>query len=245
MQSVRLIDLVFPGDTNHHGTLFGGLGLAFMDKIAFIVASQHGRVDFVTASAERIDFTAPANVGEIIEFTGQLVRVGKKSLTVEVMMVAEVLVSGERRLCSKGKFNMVAVGVKPDYQLPPLQAVSSEQQEEGERMVEMVFPNRTSHYGSLFGGHGLAAMAKGAFIAATRRQRKKFVLASTEQVNFERQIPSGAIMEVYAQVMDIGRRATKVKVELMAEHLLTGERYPAANGYFIMVQTPADHLRDG
>ena len=29
---VRLIDMVFPGDTNHHGTLFGGVALAHMDK---------------------------------------------------------------------------------------------------------------------------------------------------------------------------------------------------------------------
>lgn len=40
---VRLIDMVFPGDTNHHGTLFGGVALAHMDKVAFIAASRHGR----------------------------------------------------------------------------------------------------------------------------------------------------------------------------------------------------------
>ena len=32
--STCLIDLVFPGDTNHHGTLFGGAGFALMDRIA-------------------------------------------------------------------------------------------------------------------------------------------------------------------------------------------------------------------
>ena len=45
---VRLIDMVFPGDTNHHGTLFGGVALAHMDKVAFLAASRHGRAPFVT-----------------------------------------------------------------------------------------------------------------------------------------------------------------------------------------------------
>lgn len=54
-RSVQLIDMVFPGDTNHHGTLFGGVALAHMDKVAFLAASRHGRAPFVTAASERID----------------------------------------------------------------------------------------------------------------------------------------------------------------------------------------------
>ena len=48
--TTRLVDIVFPGDTNHHGTLFGGVGLSQMDKVAFITAARHAPVDFVTAS---------------------------------------------------------------------------------------------------------------------------------------------------------------------------------------------------
>ena len=57
--AVQLIDIVFPGDTNHHGTLFGGVALAHMDKVAFLAASRHGRAPFVTASSQKIDFSAP------------------------------------------------------------------------------------------------------------------------------------------------------------------------------------------
>ncbi|WP_026187658.1 hotdog domain-containing protein [Ensifer sp. BR816] len=55
-----LINIVFAGDTNHHGTLFGGAGLALMDRVTFIAASRFGRVPFVTASCERVDFRKPA-----------------------------------------------------------------------------------------------------------------------------------------------------------------------------------------
>ena len=58
-----LIDIVFPGATNHHGTLFGGAGFALMDRLAFIAATRHGLVPFVTASCDRIDVKAPATVG--------------------------------------------------------------------------------------------------------------------------------------------------------------------------------------
>jgi acyl-CoA hydrolase len=101
--------MIFPGDTNHHGTLFGGVALAHMDKVAFLAASRHGRAPFVTASCERIDFAAPALKGELIEATGRIVRVGNSSCDVEVDLVAEALLSGERRLCTRGLFTLVAV----------------------------------------------------------------------------------------------------------------------------------------
>ena len=56
-----LIELVFPQHINHHGTLFGGQGLAFMDKAAFIAGSRFSRRSLVTASSEKIDFHLPAS----------------------------------------------------------------------------------------------------------------------------------------------------------------------------------------
>lgn len=60
---VRLLDMIFPVDTNHHGTLFGGVALAHMDKVAFLAASRHGHPRFVTASSVKIDFAAVALKG--------------------------------------------------------------------------------------------------------------------------------------------------------------------------------------
>ena len=118
---VRLIDMVFPGDTNHHGTLFGGVALAHMDKVAFLAASRHGRAPFVTAASEQIDFTAPALKGELIEATGRIVRAGTRSVDVEVELTAEALLSGARRLCTRGMFTLVAVkGPDTHLPLPPL-----------------------------------------------------------------------------------------------------------------------------
>ena len=84
---IQLIDMVFPGDANHHGTLFGGVALAHMDKVAFLAASRHGRAAFVTASSEKIDFAAPARIGDMVEV--EIVAAGPVSLSaVERMRAA-------------------------------------------------------------------------------------------------------------------------------------------------------------
>ncbi|WP_395664538.1 acyl-CoA thioesterase [Methylocella sp.] len=237
----RLVDIVFPGDANHHGTLFGGAGLAHMDKLAFIVASRHGHVDFVTASCERIDFKAPAHIGEIVELSGRVTRVGMRSLAVEVALVAEAPLSGERRLCARGAFNMVAVGEGVERicgRLPPL-APATEDEDDALRMTELVFPGDTSHYGSLYGGVALAAMGRAAFVAATRHCRKAVVMASSRRVDFESQVATGEIVELVARIVATGRSSMTAEIDLFAESLRSGERRRCARGAFVMVAVDA------
>ncbi len=239
--TTRLIDIVFPGDTNHHGTLFGGVGLALMDKVAFIVASRHAPVNFVTASCERIDFKMPANLGEIIELNGRIVRVGRRSMAVEVELIAEELVSGKRRQCSCGIFNMVGIDesyFRDDRRLPPVMPVSPELDDEL-RMVEMVFPEQTSHYGSLYGGHAMAAMSKGAFVTATRHCRKPVVLASSRRVDFAGRIQQGEVMEVRSRLVATGTTSMTIRVGLWAENVQSGESRQCAEGEFVMVAKSA------
>lgn len=244
-RSTTLIDIVFPGETNHHGTLFGGIGLAQMDKVAFIAAARHAPVDFVTASCERVDFRAPAHLGDIIELTGRVTRVGGRSLCVEVELVAEAPISGERRQCGVGRFNMVAVGpgiTQLGGRLPPLDTTaSSAGASDSMRMVELVFPEKTSHYGSLYGGNALAAMSKAAFVAATRHCRKAVVMASSQRVDFEHQIQTGEVVELAPKVARAGRTSMTVEVELRAESLRSGERKLCGRGTFVMVAVDGEH----
>ena len=51
MAEARSLEVVFPGDTNHHGTFFGGAGLSFMNRAAAIAAMRHARADVVTLLA--------------------------------------------------------------------------------------------------------------------------------------------------------------------------------------------------
>lgn len=233
---VQLIDMVFPSDTNHHGTLFGGVALAHMDKVAFLAATRHGRAPFVTAASERIDFTAPAALGDMVEVTGRVVRVGTSSLDVEVELAAEEPVSGKRRLCTRGRFTMVVTQRDArNVPLPTLCATPAPLSSGILRLVDMVFPTQTNHYGTLYGGDALKMMGKAAFIASTRHARAVMVMAASGGVDFISPIHEGEIVELVAQVKVTGRSSVKVEVELWAEHLLTGACRRAATAEFIMV----------
>lgn len=83
---LRIVELVFADDTNHHGTLFGGHGLSLMAKAGFIASTQKCREVMVLASLEKTNFMAPINIGGIVDLSAKVVRVGTKSLTVNVKM---------------------------------------------------------------------------------------------------------------------------------------------------------------
>jgi acyl-CoA hydrolase len=105
----RIVEMVFPNQANHYGTLFSGDALRLMDMAAFVAASRHARKPVVTASSERIDFHVPVRQGQLAEVVGRVSRTGRTSMTVEVELWAEDLLTGTRELCTKGSFVLVAV----------------------------------------------------------------------------------------------------------------------------------------
>lgn len=109
LTEARLIEMVFPEQTNHYGTLYGGQALALMDKAAFIAASRYSRRAVVTASSERVDFHVPVRQGQLVELLARVVATGRTSITVEVDMYSEDLLTGERKLGTHGRFVLVAV----------------------------------------------------------------------------------------------------------------------------------------
>jgi acyl-CoA hydrolase len=105
----RLIEMVFPEQTNHYGTLFGGEGLALMDKAAFVTASRYARRAVVTARSEKVDFRIPVRQGQLVELVARIVSTGQTSMTVDVELFSEDLLTGERQLATGGRFVMVAL----------------------------------------------------------------------------------------------------------------------------------------
>ncbi|WP_228557203.1 acyl-CoA thioesterase [Myxococcus sp. AB025B] len=117
----RMVDMVFPDQTNHYGTLFGGQALRWMDMSAFITASRYTRRTVVTASSERVDFHMPVQQGQLVELVSRVTATGRTSVTVDVEMFAEDLLTGARELCTRGRFVLVALDEhrKPTA-VPPL-----------------------------------------------------------------------------------------------------------------------------
>ena len=122
----RLLHMVFPDHTNHLGTLFGGQALAWMDMASFIAASRYARSTVVTARSEQVDFNQPIHKGDLVEVVARLVKVGRSSMSVDVEVITEDLLSGERKLCTRGHFVMIALDpLGRPTPVPPLPAPPS------------------------------------------------------------------------------------------------------------------------
>lgn len=103
------------------------------------------------------------------------------------------------------------------------------------RMVEVVFPNTTNHYGTMFGGKVLDLMDRAAFICASRFSNLSMVTASTEHMDFFTPIRHGNLVELVAKVVFTGRASLIVRVDLHSEDPIGQKKALASQGYFHMV----------
>jgi acyl-CoA hydrolase len=105
----RMVYPVFPGDTNHYDTLFGGQAMAWMDQAAFICATRWCRKKVVTAHSDAVDFHHAIPVGTIVELVAEVVHVGRSSMNVSVKLWMEPMDRQERLLGCEGNFVLVAL----------------------------------------------------------------------------------------------------------------------------------------
>ena len=106
--AVQMVEMIFPDSTNHHGTLYGGTALSLMGKAAYVAATRACRQDMVMAAAERTDFHAPAQAGELVDLLAVPEAPQAGRCSVAVTMHAENLLTGARRLCTAGRYIMQA-----------------------------------------------------------------------------------------------------------------------------------------
>jgi acyl-CoA hydrolase len=106
----RLCEFVFPSDTNHLGTLYGGTLMAWMDKAAAVAGLRRsGSSAVVTVAVEALEFRVPIHHGELVELVARVESVGRTSMKVRVEAHREDPASGARELCTAGTFTMVAI----------------------------------------------------------------------------------------------------------------------------------------
>ncbi len=115
------VEQVFPSMVNNYGTLFGGFALQWMDKAAWFVSTRYARQTMVTVASEEIIFKHPVPQGSMVELRGEIAKVGRTSITVQVEMFCEESLTGKRTLATTGRFVMVAIDDhgKPQTITPP------------------------------------------------------------------------------------------------------------------------------
>jgi len=125
---VETVQLVLPGLTNTHGTIFGGILMQWIDIAAGIAAGRHSGGPVVTASMDRLHFLTPVNLGEIVTLQAQVNFAAHTSMEVGVRVLAETRPGGERRQATRAYLTFVAVddAGKP-RPVPPLRTETAEE----------------------------------------------------------------------------------------------------------------------
>ena len=82
-------ELILPNDTNLLGNVLGGRVMHLMDMCAAMSAYKHARTAVVTASVDRLDFLAPAKMGEIMILKSSVNYTGQSSMEVGVKIESE------------------------------------------------------------------------------------------------------------------------------------------------------------
>ncbi|GEM47122.1 acyl-CoA thioesterase [Deinococcus cellulosilyticus] len=124
MSEARMLEIIFPANTNNLGTAFGGHILSLMDKAASIAAVRHCRKTVVTVSMDTVTFHVPIKVGDAVNLYAQVVKVGRTSMHIQVDVHKENLATAEQVLATSGRFVFVALDAegKPTP-VPPLDHV--------------------------------------------------------------------------------------------------------------------------
>jgi len=81
---------MMPRDTNHHGTIFGGIILSYIDVAGGVEAVRRtGHDRFVTVAMKEVIFHEPVFVGDLVSFYADTEKVGNTSITIRVIVEAE------------------------------------------------------------------------------------------------------------------------------------------------------------
>lgn len=100
---------VFPQDTNHHHTMFGGSLMANIDEIAAITAMKHAGAQVVTASTDSVDFLRPIKTGDILSYEAMVSYAGTSSMEICVQIIIDDVFNNERHLAALSFLTFVAL----------------------------------------------------------------------------------------------------------------------------------------
>jgi acyl-CoA hydrolase len=129
-------------DANSAGFVHGGTVMRMCDEAAGIAAIRHCGRRVVTAGVDRMTFTEPVWVGELLRCSASVNAVWNTSMEVGVRVEAENAVTGEVRHTSTAYLTMVAVDDKgKPTEVPPL-VVEGADEERRQREAETRRRNR-------------------------------------------------------------------------------------------------------
>ena len=131
---VIMHELILPNDTNNLDTVFGGKVMQYMDLCAAMSAYKFARTAVVTASVDRLDFLAPASVGDMLILKSSVNYTHNSSMEIGVRIDAENVKTGKRRHTASAYLTFVSLN--EDGQPQKIKDITPESDNQKRRYAE-------------------------------------------------------------------------------------------------------------
>jgi len=148
-------------DANSAGFVHGGTVMRMCDEAAGIAAIRHCGQRVVTAGMDRMTFTEPVHVGELLRCSASVNATWRTSMEVGVRVEAENAVTGEIRHTSTAYLTMVSVDEQgTPAPVPPLE-VEGPDEERRQREAAVRRQNRLTEREQIITARDAEPAAKG------------------------------------------------------------------------------------
>uniref|UniRef100_A0A8C9L729 palmitoyl-CoA hydrolase n=1 Tax=Pavo cristatus TaxID=9049 RepID=A0A8C9L729_PAVCR len=134
-----------PDDANIAGNVHGGTVLKMIEEAGAIISTRHcnsGQGEPCVAAlarVERTDFLSPMCIGEVANVSAEITYTSKHSVEVQVNVMSENILTGAKKVTNKATLWYVPLSLKnvnKVVEVPPIQYVHKEQEDEGRKRYE-------------------------------------------------------------------------------------------------------------
>jgi acyl-CoA thioesterase YciA len=98
-----------PADMNGNGDIFGGWVLSQMDVAGGALAARAAKGRVATVAITAMTFVEPIKVGDMVSIYGEVTRIGRTSITVDLETVVQRRSDDTDRRVTHGTFVFVAI----------------------------------------------------------------------------------------------------------------------------------------
>jgi len=125
---VTLAQLMQPQHANNQGNVHGGWIMKLMDEAGALTCMRHAQNRVVTVAVDQMMFRQPIRIGDMVTLVSEVSYVGRTSMEVQVEVIAETPITGERFHTNTAYLVYVALDEDGDpVRVPPLIPENEEQ----------------------------------------------------------------------------------------------------------------------
>ena len=107
--------------------------------------------------------------------------------------------------------------------------------ESATEMTQLVLPQHANVHGTLLGGTVMHWVDLAAAIVANRHSRRPVVTAAFDEMSFLAPIQVGQVALIHARLTFVDRSSMEIRVDVVSEDVLTGERRRTGTAYVTFV----------